>query len=135
MKQLIRRYSGKKQIQHFQEEIPNLIPDFNESVAKNIREFAIEEGINPDILDQITDPVIVKFVDDYRRLKQGVTQGAAKRKAAPRRKAVPTKKSPPASKKAADKAKMTKARAFREDASEDDQMDFLRGLASKSLNL
>ena len=60
----------EKQIQHFQEEIPNLIPDFNEDVAKDIRSFAIDEGINPEILDQITDPVIVKFVDDYRRLKQ-----------------------------------------------------------------
>ena len=125
----------EEQIQHFQTEIPNLIPDFNEDVAKNIRDFAIEEGINPDILDQITDPVIVKFVDDYRRLKQGMNKGAAKRKATPRRKAVPTKKSPPAQKKAAEKEKMTKARAFREDASEADHMDFLRGLASKSLNL
>ena len=70
----------------FPYEIPNMIPDFDEKVAQDIRSFAIEEGINPDVLDQITDPVIVKFVDDYRRLKQGVKKGAAKRKAVhPRR--------------------------------------------------
>ena len=125
----------EKEIAHFQEEIPNLIPDFDEKIAMSIREFAIEEGINPDILDQITDPVIVKFVDDYRRLKQGVSKGAAKRKAVPAKKAVPTKKARPAKKKAEDKAKMVKARAMREDASKEDQDAFLRQYAAKSLNL
>ena len=124
-----------KQIEHFTQEIPNLIPDFNEEVAGNIRQFAIDEGINPDILDQITDPVIVKFVDDYRRLKQGVAKGTAKRKAVPAKKAVPTKKAKPAKKKAEDKAKMVKARAMREDASQEDQMAFLRQHASKTLKL
>ena len=37
-------------------------------------------------------------------------------------------------KKAADKEKMVKARAFKEGASKDDQMDFLRQYASNSLN-
>ena len=122
------------QVKHFQEEIPNLIPDFNEDVAQNIRAFALEEGINPDVLDTIVDPVIVKFVDDYRRLKQGINKGAAKRKAVPTKRAVPTKKATPAKKKAEDKAKMIKARAFKEDASQEDQMDFLRQYASNSLN-
>ena len=122
-------------MEHFQEEIPNLIPDFDEEVATSIRQFALDEGIDPDILDQITDPKIVKFVDDYRRLKQGVTKGTAKRKATRAKKALPTKKAPPAKKKAEDKAKMIKARAFKEDATEAEQMEFLRGHASRSLNL
>ena len=125
----------QEQMEHFQEEIPNLIPDFDDEVATNIRQFAIDEGIDPDILDQITDPKIVKFVDDYRRLKQGVTKGTAKRKATRAKKAVPTKKAPPAQKKEEDKAKMIKARAFKEDATEAEQMEFLRGHASRSLNL
>ena len=54
-------------------------------------EFAIEEGIDPEILDTVVDPVLIKFVDDYRRLKQGVTQGTAKRKNVKVRKA-PVKK-------------------------------------------
>ena len=125
----------QEQLDHFNKEIPNMIPDFNEKVANDIREFAIKEGIQPEILDQITDPAIVKFVDDYRRLKQGVNKGTAKRKAVPTKKALPTKKAKPATTKAKEKANMVKARAFKENASADDQMDYLRQFANKSLNL
>ena len=124
-----------QQLNHFQEVIPDMIPDFDDKVAQDIRAFAMEEGISEGLLDSVVDPNVVKFIDDYRRLKQGVNKGAAKRKAVPSKKALPTKKAPPAQKKAADKAKMVKARAFREDASPEDQMDFLRQHASKSLNL
>ena len=123
------------QLQHFAQEIPKMIPDFNEEVAGEIRQFAIDEGINPAALDQITDPVIVKFVDDYRRLKQGINKGQAKRKAVPAKKAVPSKKGTPAQKKKADAEKMRKARAFKENASKEDQDAWLKDFASKSLNL
>ena len=122
------------QMQYFQQEIPNLIPDFNDKVAGDIREFAITEGISESLLDGVVDPVVVKFIDDYRRLKTGVNKGKAKRKAVPSKKAIPTKKAPPASKKKADKETMVKARAFKENASQDDQMAFLRQHASKTLN-
>ena len=122
------------QIEHFQQEIPNLIPDFNEKVAADIRDFAIAEGINASLLDGVVDPVVVKFIDDYRRLKSGVNKGTAKRKAVPAKKAVPTKKAPAASKRKADAEQMTKARAFKEGATADDQMAFLRNHASKSLS-
>ena len=127
--------SMAESLKHFSETIPSLIPDFDDKVATSIREFALEEGIAEGLLDSVVDPVIVKFIDDYRRLKQGVSKGAAKRKAVATKKALPTKKAPPASKKKADKEKMQKARAFKEGASADDQMDFLRSYASKSLNL
>ena len=125
----------RAQIEHFTNAIPELIPDFNDEVAQSIRQFAIDEGIDPNILDTITDPTIVKFVDDFRRLKQGVNKGAAKRKAVPAKKSVPAKKPTSAQKKKADAEKMRKARAMKENASEDDQMAFLRDYASKSLNL
>ena len=125
----------QQQIVHFQEVIPEMIPDFNEKTAMQIRDFAVEEGIAEDLLDSIVDPRIVKFIDDYRRLKQGVSKGAAKRKAVPAKKAVPTKKPKPAAKKAEDKAKMVKARAFREDSTKEDQDAFLKQFASRSLNL
>ena len=134
-KQHAQQEQFQEQIANFQEVIPSMIPDFSEEVATSIREFALEEGISEGMLDNIVDPQIVKFIDDYRRLKQGVSKGAAKRKAVPAKKAVPTKKAKPAAKKAQDKAKMVKARAFREDASKDDQDAFLRQYASKSLNL
>ena len=134
-KQAAEQEQFQEKIASFQEVIPTMIPDFSESVATSIREFALEEGISEGMLDTIVDPNIVKFIDDYRRLKQGVSKGAAKRKAVPAKKAVPTKRAKPAAKKAADKEKMVKARAFREDASKEDQDAFLRNYASKSLNL
>ena len=126
----------QKQMDHFAAEIPNLIPDFNEEVAGNIRSFALDDiGLSADILDTITDPKVVAAMHDYMNLKKGIAKGQARRKATPAKKAIPHKKAKPATKKAEDAAKMKKARAFREDASPEQQMDFLRDYASKSLNL
>ena len=119
-------------MQHFQEVIPQMIPDFSEKVAVEIREFALENGIADELLNSVIDPNVVKFIDDYRRLKNGITKGAAKRRDIPTKK-VPTKKPAASNKKAADKEKMVKARAFKEGSSKDDQMDFLRQYASNSL--
>jgi hypothetical protein len=123
-----------EQLEHFSKAIPEMIPDFNEKTATAIREFAISEGIAPEVLDTIVDPVIVKFVDDYRRLKQGVSKGTAKRKATVVKKA-PVRKSKTRSQKEVDKETRVRQKAFSEDSSNDDQMAFLRGLANKSLNL
>lgn len=122
-----------EQLEHFNKTIPEMIPDFNEKTATAIREFAIAEGIQPEILDTITDPVIVKFVDDYRRLKQGITKGSAKRKATAIKKA-PVRKAKTKSQKEVDYETKIRQRAFAEDSSNEDQMAFLRGLAEKSLN-
>ena len=129
----VKEDNWNKEIEYFSKEIPNLIPDFSEKMANDIRDFAIEQGLKPAILDTITDPVIVKVLNDYRMLKNGVTKGAVKRKAIPTKK-VPAKKAATPQKKAQDKAAMVKARAFKEDASRDDQMDFLKQLASNTLN-
>jgi len=122
-----------EQLENFQKAIPEMIPDFNEKTAKAIREFAIAEGIQPEVLDTIVDPVIVKFVDDYRRLKQGITKGSAKRKATVVKKA-PVRKAKTRSQKEVDQEARIRQRAFAEDSSNEDQMAFLRGLAEKSLN-
>jgi uncharacterized protein involved in outer membrane biogenesis len=124
----------EQQLEYFNATIPEMIPDFNEETAMAIREFAINEGIAPELLDTLADPVIIKFVDDFRRLKQGVTSGQAKRKKASVKRA-PVKKARPAAKKKAQQEKSIRERAFSEDATEAEQMDFLRGLAQRSLNL
>ena len=90
----------EEQINLFQEEIPNLIPNFDEKVATDIREFALNDmGLNAEILDSIMDPKIVYAMHDYMQLKKGIQKGVAKRKAVPSKKAVPTKKARPATKK------------------------------------
>ena len=102
--------------------------------ASGMFDDAIEEGISQEVLDSIADPIIVKFVDDYRRLKQGITKGTAKRKATPAKKA-PLKKAKTTTRKKQDKAAEVRARAMSPDSSNEDQMEFLRGLANQSLNL
>ena len=122
------------QLASFSETIPTLIPDFSDEVAISIRDFAIEQGIEEGLLSSVVDPMVVKFIDDYRRLKQGVNKGTAKRKAAPAKKAIPVKKSKSTANKKQNAESMRKARAFKENSSSEDQMAFLRDFASKSLN-
>lgn len=124
-----------KQLEDFSERIPEFIPDFSEELAKDIRDFAIDEGIAPEILDQITDPAIVKFVNDYRVLKQGVKKGATKRKAVPAKKAIPVKKVKPAVERQQRAEASARDRAFSDDATDEDHMEFLKSYASRSLNL
>ena len=123
----------KSQVDHFSAVIPDLIPDFDENVASSIREFAIEEGIDPAVLDTITDPNIVKFVDDYRRLKQGVSKGKAKRKAIAVKK-VPARKAKPANQKKQEKANNLRSKVLAGQGSERDEHDFLRNFANQSLS-
>ena len=123
----------QQQIEHFHKEIPDLIPDFSEDVAMKIRDFAVEEGVAPELLDGITDPVVIKFIDDYRRLKQNVSKGTAKRKTVPKR-SVPTKKSAPPAKKKQVVADQIRKKALTEGASAADQDAFLKQLATRSLS-
>jgi hypothetical protein len=124
----------KEQLEYFNETIPTLNPDFNEETAGAIRAFAIEEGISPEVLDSIADPIIVKFVDDYRRLKQGVTKGAVKRKSTPAKKA-PLRKAKSVNKQKEDAREATRRRTLSGQASPEEEKDFLRSLAERSLNL
>ena len=104
------------------------------NIVMFIREFAEEEGISGELLDTVVDPSIVKFVDDYRRLKQGVTKGQAKRKTTTVKKA-PIKKAKTRTQKQVDEAERVRQRALSEDSSNEDQMAFLRSMANRSLNL
>jgi FtsZ-binding cell division protein ZapB len=124
----------QEEIEFFNSTINEYVPDFNQEVAADIREFALSEGLPEDLVDSITNPAVVKFVNDFRKLKTGVSKGEAKRKQVASKK-VPVKKAKPTSKKKADADTMVKARAFREDASNEDQMAFLKQLANKSLNM
>lgn len=121
------------QLKVFDESIPTLIPGFNETVAKDIREFALKEGINEQVLDTIIDPNIVKFVNDYRIMKEGIKKGSAKRKAVPTKK-IPLRKSKPAQQKKLDAAAALRKRALSKDASKLDQDAFLKGYAERSLS-
>ena len=123
----------QEEVKKFNEDIGTLIPDWNDNIAKEIRSFALEEGLPEALINVITEPTIIKFVYDYKNLKKGVTKGTAKRKVAKTLK-TPVKKSKPVEKKRLDEEAMVKARAFKENASVEDQDAFMRQYAAKSLN-
>lgn len=133
--QSVQEQLWEEQLTYFNDNIEAQLPGFNADLAADIRNFAVGEGVSEELVDSIVDPNIVRLLNDYRVLKQGVTKGQAKRKAAPSKKAVPTKKAKSPNRQKQDASKMTKARAFREDASSDDQMAFLRDYAANSLKL
>jgi len=122
----------KEGLEKYTKEINTLIPDYNEKVVKDIRTFALAEGLPEQMIDTIIDPNIVKFVDDYRRLKQGVTKGVEKKKVATVKK-VPVKKAKSINQKKLDKEAIIRKKALSENSSSEDQMAFLRGLAERSL--
>jgi len=122
-----------EQLKYFNDTIPTVIPGFDEGTAKDIRSFALDEGISEEVLDTIVDPAIVKFVNDYRILKQGVSKGSVKRKAAPLKK-IPTRKSRPVQQKKIDAAQALRKRALSKDSSKADQDAFLRSYAERSLS-
>ena len=119
-------------ISHFNETIPTLIPGYDESKAKQIREFALAEGISEDVLNMVVDPTIVKFVDDYRQLKQGVTKGAVKRKALPAKKA-PVKKAKTVTQQKSDAKQVLRSKVLSGEGNSSDEKDFLRAMAERSL--
>ena len=123
-----------QKVQAFYDGIAEVIPDYNEDYAIGLRDFALEEGVSAEYLDGIVDPGIVALVDNYRKLKQATVEGAKKRAKAPVKKA-PVKKTRTKAQKKASQENMVKARAFREDASKEDQDAFLRQFASRSLGL
>ena len=125
----------KQLIAKFQEDIPLYVPDFNEKTAVQIREFAINEGIPEEVLDMIYDARIVKFIDDYRKLKTAKDKGAEKRKAAPAKKSIPVKKGKSIDEVKASKQKSTRAKVLTGEGSERDQLDFLKNISSISKKL
>ena len=133
-RQQVETEQWNQQVQAFYDGIQEVIPGYDEDYANALREFGESEGISQEYMQSIVDPTIVKVLDDYRQLKQGVSEGAKKRVRAPVKK-TPKKKTRTADQKKASRENMTKARAFREDASEEDQMNFLRQRAAQTLGL
>jgi len=119
----------------YNETITTLIPDYSDKVAKSIREFAIKEGVPEALLESVFDPAVVKFINDYRKLKTARDTGEAKRKAVPTVKSVPTKKGTPQSQKEQDAAKTARARVLSGKGTKEDELAFLKRISSVSKKL
>jgi len=98
-----------QQVEAFKGEIVNHVPDWSEEVALKNREFALGLGLHEQMVDTITDPIIVKVIDEYRRLKEVSEKGQVKRKKASVKR-VPTKKTSSAVNKKSNKLAEARAR-------------------------
>lgn len=125
----------QQMLNKFQEDIPSFIPDFNEKVAKDIREFALNEGLPEELLNNIYDAKVIKMLNDYRLLKTAKDKGAEKRKQAVTKKSIPVKKGKSIDEVKAGKTKSTRAKVLTGEGSERDQLDFLRNISSISKKL
>jgi len=122
-------------LRQYEENIVNLIPDYSEKVAKSIREFAIKEGIPETLLESVYDPNVVKFINDYRKLKTAKETGEAKRKASPNVKSIPSKKGTPSSQKEKQAVNQNRSKVLSGQGSKQDELDFLKRISSVSKKL
>ena len=113
-------------LETFEEEIQDLVPDFD---AEVVREFALDEGIPEEFLDIIFDARVVKFVDDYRQLKQKTKSGSAKRKRVAKAKGVPTKRKVTKSQRLEREAKARREQVLSGSGNDADQLEFLKSLS------
>ena len=109
-----------QQVDAFNSEIKNHVSDWSEEVALKNREFALGLGLHERFVDNITDPVVVKVIDEYRRLKEVSEKGQVKRKKASVKR-VPTKKTSSAVNKKSNKLAEARARTSKGRATSKDQ--------------
>jgi len=112
----------------FNEDIATLVPSFIDD-ADAINQFALDEGIPQEMMSLVTDATVVKFIDDYRKLKQKITKGSVKRKATPKAKSAPVKKGLSRTSKQAKKDSTVRNKVLTGEGSENDQLAFLKNLS------
>ena len=122
-------------LRQYEENIVNLIPDYSEKVAKNIREFAIKEGIPEQLLEAVYDPNVVKFINDYRKLKTAKETGEATRKATPNVKSIASKRGNTTSQKEKQSINENRSKVLTGQGSKQDELDFLKRISSVSKKL
>jgi len=109
-----------KQVEHFNQVVPDLIPDWSEDVAMSNRKFALSIGLDERIVDSIVDPMMIKAIDGYRRLSENSSKGTAKRKQTPVKR-VPTKKPSTAKTKKSNRVDAARAKAKKGKATSKDE--------------
>lgn len=113
-------------LETFESEIQDLVPDFN---AEAVRDFALGEGVPEEFLDIIFDARVVKFVDDYRQLKQKTSSGSAKRKRVNKAKGVPSKRKATKAQRAQRESGARRDQVLSGEGNDADQLEFLKSLS------
>jgi F0F1-type ATP synthase membrane subunit b/b' len=135
-KAIVEKIQGKQAeeqqqlLQNFQEQIQQELPEFDEKLAKSIRDFALKEGLPEELLNQIYDARVVRVLNDYRKLKLAKETGVVKRKSVPTAKATPAKKGPSKETKDQREQKSLRDKVLQGGASKADETNFLKSISS-----
>ena len=123
-----------QQVEIFKGEIAKHVPDWSEEVALKNRDFALGLGLHEQFVDSITDPMIVKVLDEYRRLKESSSKGAVKRKKVSVKR-VPTKKVSSAKTKKSNRVDEARARTKKGKATSRDEELLFDNVIDSALGL
>ena len=74
-KQTVQNEDWNRKLQHFQENVSSVIPDWSEDVAMANREFALSKGIPEQLLGTMVDLNVIKLVMISVDLRQALTRG------------------------------------------------------------
>jgi len=124
----------EKLLKQFNEDIKVAVPDFNEKLAKSIREFALKEGLPEALLNSVFDANVVRVLNEYRKLKAATSKGSVKRKAVPT-KQTPAKKGTPVKAKETRERNQQRAKVLQGQGSQADELDFLKRISTISRKL
>lgn len=128
----------KELAEKYSKEAPELIQGYSDEVAVKCRDFAIEQGLPADLLEGIYDARVVKFINDFRLLKENLGKGATKRKVAAEKqtsKQIPLRKGTPQPAKAEKVRQVNRAKVLSGNGDTQDQLDFLKNISSISQKL
>lgn len=70
------------------------IPDWSNSLYNDIRSYAVAQGLPPEQVDTIVDPVVIQLLNKSRLYDQGKRVATVKKKTAAKKKVLRSKKAP-----------------------------------------
>ena len=123
--------SFQQQVEVFNNEIKDYVPDFNEDKATELREFAISKGIPEEVLQTLIDAKIIGAINEFMELDRKISKGSVKRKEKTKRRPTTTQKAKPASVKTAERRKATSNKIRSGNADEGDMDNALDALVGK----
>jgi hypothetical protein len=125
----------QKMLSKFQTDISDMVakkqlPKFDDNLAKSLRQFALDEGLSAELVDNIYDAQVIKVMNDYRTLKMSLAKGQVKREKVTSMKKIPLKtgvRSNPEKAKL-EKSVKTRQKVLSGAANPDEQSTFLKSI-------
>lgn len=120
----------QKLAEQFSTEIKTVLPEFNDKLAKSIREFALKEGIPAELLNVIYSAPVIKALNEFRKLREASSKGSIKRTAQPVKKVTPAKKATPIAAKVKKAVQAQRSKVLSGQGSDAEGLDFLKRIST-----